>query len=145
MSQKTRSGWTPETADDQVDADFETDEQHPGVDAETSIIALVQRVANEGRAYAETEIERQRLRASILGAAGRDTALLVLGALFLLFGTLTALLVGCVWMLAPIIGIFGALALTMLAAFAIIFLLLLAAKARISKAIRTAFGKGQTP
>lgn len=93
--------------------------------------------------YAETELERQKLRASILGTAGRDTALLVLSALFLLFGALTTLLIGCVWVLAPVIGVLAALALTLLVAFGVVMILLVAAKARMRNALRVAFGKDE--
>lgn len=76
---------------------------------EPGFTALLQRVIDDGRVYADTEMARQKLRASMLGAAGRDAALMILAALFLLFGALTALLVACVWMLAPVVGVLGAL------------------------------------
>ncbi len=112
-------------------------------DAEPTILGMVQRVVTDGRIYAETELERQKLRASILGTAGRDTALLVLSALFLLFGALTTLLIGCVWVLAPVIGVLAALALTLLVAFGVVMILLVAAKARMRNALRVAFGKDE--
>lgn len=102
---------------------------------------LVQRVIVEGRAYAETEIERQKARASVLSAAGRDAALLVLAAIFLLFGVMTALVVACVWILAPLLGAAGALAVTVAGAVLCIVALLLAARARMRRALATAFGK----
>ncbi len=145
MSQGKSSGWAPET-DEEAPADA-GDGAASGVEAdaeaetEPGIIELIQRIVGDGRAYAETELERQKLRATILGSAGRDTALLVLSALFLLFGALTTLLIGCVWMLAPLIGIYAALGLTLLAAFLIVFLLLIGARARMRNAVRIAFGK----
>jgi len=136
VNQRKSSGWAPDTSDGSIDEPSDTE-------AEPTIFGLVQRVVTDGRAYAETELERQKLRASILGAAGRDTAFLVLSALFLLFGALTTLLIGCVWVLAPIIGVLAALVLTLLIAFAIVLILLAAAKARISNAVRVAFGKDE--
>lgn len=134
MNQQKSSGWAPDADDTPVDEPSDTV-------AEPTIFSLVQRVVTDGRNYAETEFERQKLRVTILGAAGRDTALLVLSALFLLFGALTTLLIGCVWVLAPLIGIIAALALTLLIAFGVILILLFAAKVRMRNALRTVFGK----
>ena len=132
------SGWTPEGME--AEAANAHDAASAGMTQdEPSVIGLVQRVVSEGRAYAETEMERQKLRASVLGAAGRDAVLMVLAALFLLFGALTALLVGCVWMLAPLVGVFGALAITICGALLLVFVLLLGARGRMRNAIHLVF------
>ena len=136
MNQRKSSGWAPDEGEAPADVPVDTD-------AEPTILGMVQRVVTDGRIYAETELERQKLRASILGTAGRDTALLVLSALFLLFGALTTLLIGCVWVLAPMIGVLAALALTLLVAFGVVMILLVAAKARMRNALRVAFGKDE--
>ena len=145
MNQRKSSGWAPDGND--AAADEPLMEDSPGVASDTygepSIFGLLQRIVEDGRAYAETEAERQKLRARILGAAGRDTALLVLSALVLLGGALTSLLIGCVLILAPLVGVLAALALTILAAFMLVFLLLLAAKARVRRAMRIAFRKDE--
>jgi Flp pilus assembly protein TadB len=136
VKQRSSSGWAPEAED------------HPGEDgADTmsapegspGILGLVGHALLEGRLYAETEIERQKLRARVLGAAGRDTLLLAVSALFLLFGALTTLLIGCVWILAPLIGVAFALVATLLVTFIVVVLLLVAARARMRKAMRLAF------
>ncbi|MDQ4419862.1 hypothetical protein OOT33_05330 [Sphingobium sp. DEHP117] len=101
---------------------------------------LARRIVSEGRAYATTEIERQRVKALIIGSGARDMALLALAAIFLLFGVMTALVVGFVWMLAPLVGVAGALAITILGTLLIVALLLLAARACIRRAVRMAFG-----
>lgn len=105
-----------------------------------SLPELAHRIISEGRAYASTEMERQRVRALIIGNGARDTALLALAAIFLLFGVMTALVVGFVWMLAPLVGVAGALAITILGTLLTVALLLLAARARIRRAVRMAFG-----
>lgn len=136
MNQRKSSGWVPNEGEAPADGPVDTD-------AEPTILGMVQRVVTDGRIYAETELERQKLRASILGTAGRDTALLVLSALFLLLGALTTLLIGCVWVLAPMIGVLAALALTLLVAFGVVMILLVAAKARMRNALRVTFGKDE--
>lgn len=134
MNQQKSSGWAPDASDTTVDEPTDTV-------AEPTIFGLVQRVVTDGRNYAETELERQKMRVTILGAAGRDTALIVVSALFLLFGALTTLLIGCVWVLAPLIGVIAALALILLIVFGVILILLVAARARMRNALRIAFGK----
>lgn len=138
MNQRKPSGWAPEADEtplgDPVDVP-------PAVPQSSGLFDLAGHVLSEGRAYAETEIERQKLRASILAVAGRDSALLALSALFLLFGALTTLLIGCVWILAPLIGVVAALAVTLVVTFVVVLLLLGAAKARMKKAMRLVFGE----
>lgn len=140
MKREQRSGWAPEPPAEQdiTDASIPV----PGDDGlDTPIGELLQRVVTEGRAYAETEFARQRLRAHIVGTAGRDAALLVLAAIFLLFGAMTALVVACVWILAPYLGVAGALAVTIAGALLCIIALLAAARARMRRALHIALGK----
>lgn len=139
MKHPKRSGWAPEAP-----TEPETGEEGPSAsDAadEPSILQLVQSVFASGRSYAETEIERQKVRASIISAAGRDAALLVLVAIFLLFGAMTALVVGCVWVLAPTVGVVGALAITIGSTVLLVIILLAAARARFRRSIRLVLGK----
>ncbi|MBP6030136.1 MAG: hypothetical protein KA533_01775 [Sphingobium sp.] len=143
MKHRERSGWMPDEAphskaDDQATVVVDMQAEEPG------FTALLQRVIDDGRVYADTEMARQKLRASMLGAAGRDAALMILAALFLLFGALTALLVACVWMLAPVVGVLGALAITILSALLMVMLLLLVARGRVRRAVRIAFGSAPT-
>lgn len=138
MKNSDRSGWTPEGAAEQ-DAPSAKPVPDPTADS-SSLFDLARRVVSEGQAYAATEMERQRIRAIILSRAARDTALLALSAIFLLFGAMTALVVACVWMLAPLVGVAGALAITIAGAMLIVIGLLLAARSRMQTAVRVAFG-----
>jgi hypothetical protein len=69
---------------------------------------VVARLLSSARSYAEAEIDRQTLRAALLGAGVRTTALLVLVALILLFASLVALMIGLVIALAPLLTAVGA-------------------------------------
>ncbi len=140
MKTRDQSGWAPEAPEEQ---------ELPGAGAagkadSSSFPELGRRLVSEAQAYAATEMERQKIRAIIVGNGARDTAVLVLVALFLLFGAMTALVVGCVWMLAPLVGVAGALAITILGALFIVALLLLAARARMRRALGMAFGGDET-
>lgn len=113
-----------------------------GSEETLSTVEVVRLLISEGRDYAANEVERQKLRASILGSAARDTAILGVVALFLLMGTLIAGLIGLILGLTPLVG--GALAATgivMAASLLLILLLLLIARARVKKAVRITFGK----
>ena len=139
MKHPKRSGWAPE-APTMPEADAES-LSASGTAGEPSIIELVQRVVTSGRSYAETEIERQKVRAGIITVAVRDAALLGLIAIFLLFGAMTALVVGCLWVLAPIVGVVGALAITIGSTMVFVIILLIAARARFLRGIRLVVGK----
>lgn len=143
MKHRNRSGWTPETSDP-LSGDEAAMQEEGAIESEPGVLALLQRVVEDGRAYADAEVARQKLRASILGTAGRDAALLVLAALFLMFGALTAFLVACVWMLAPVVGVLGALGITIIGALVLVALLLLVARSRIRHAVRVTFGAKTT-
>lgn len=81
--------------------------------AEDALTALREEVAvliEDARTYAEAEAAFQKTRAQIAGkTAGRALVLLVL-ALVLLHIALIALAVGAVFALAPLVGVWGAIA-----------------------------------
>ncbi len=133
---KHRTGWSPEQ-DDALDGAAEDSAS----DDERSTIEVLRLLAADARSYAETEMERQKLRARVLGAAGRDAALLVLAALFLLGGVLVALLVGGMFALAPIVGVGLATLIVIGSAALVVLLLLVAARARVRRAVNMAFAK----
>lgn len=138
---KHRTGWSP---DDGSDPSV-TEVPEPSGDEQVSPAELVQLLVVQTRDYAATEIERQRLRASLLGAAGRDAAILTIVALFLLSGALVALLVGCIMALTPLIGVFLATLAVAGVTLALIAIVLLIAYARVRSALRVAFAKAEQP
>lgn len=82
----------------------------------------------DARTYAEAEVRFQKTRAEIAGkSAGRALVLLVL-ALVLLHITLIALAVGAVIALAPLVSIWGAIAIVVGVLLGGVVLLLLAAR-----------------
>ncbi|MGC4251987.1 MAG: hypothetical protein QM605_11185 [Sphingobium sp.] len=98
-----------------------------------SVRDSIARLYADGRAYAEAEVERQKLRAGIAAAGMRDAALLGGLALLLLFGVIVAGLVGLIFSLAPMLGPFGATGAVLGGTLLVILLLLLLAKARIGR------------
>ena len=91
------------------------------------------RLYTDGRAYADAEIERQKLRVGIAGAGVRDAAIFGVAGALLAFAALVALLVGLVLVLTPYIGAGWATFAVVGASLLIAFILLLIAKARITK------------
>lgn len=69
-----------------------------------SIRDVLSRLYADGRAYAEAEVERQKLRAGIVGAGVRDAAIFAVAGAMLLFATLVACLVGLILALSPRLG-----------------------------------------
>lgn len=132
MTQKT--GWTPETQDRD---DAQSAAPSPGQDDSTLTVLL--RLIEEGRAYAQTEAERQRLRANLIARAGLVAALLFAVALFLLMGALVSLLIGLIWALAPHTGPLGATLIVFAATIATILLLALTARRHMRTALRRIF------
>ncbi|WHO40644.1 phage holin family protein [Sphingobium sp. AP49] len=98
---------------------------------EESVRATFTRLYADGRAYAQAEVERQKLRAGIVGAGVRNAAILGVVALMLLFAAIVALLVGLVIALAPMIGALWAALAVFGSAVLIAILLLLLAKGQI--------------
>ncbi|MGE4430207.1 MAG: hypothetical protein AB7E05_05620 [Sphingobium sp.] len=141
-----KAGWQPEQGehgatgadDDMAQAQqAQQQTQAPLDDEDRSTIDVLRLLVSEGRDYASNEIERQKLRASIIGKATRDAAILGVVALFLLMGALIAALIGFIMALAPHVGgplpatgiVIGGSLLTIL-------LLLLLARMRVGKALR---------
>ncbi|PZU60284.1 MAG: hypothetical protein DI547_03485 [Sphingobium sp.] len=88
------------------------------------------RLLSSGRAYADAELERQKIRAELIGAGARTIALLVTVALILLFGTLVTLMLGLVIALAPLLTPLGATAAVSAGGLIIVAILLLLARRR---------------
>jgi predicted RND superfamily exporter protein len=99
--------------------------------AEDALTALRDEIAvliDDARTYAEAEAAFQRTRATIAGkTAGRAIVLLVL-ALVLLHIALIALAVGAVFALAPLVSVWGAMAIVVGAMLAGVIALVLMAR-----------------
>ena len=98
------------------------------------------RLLADGRAYVEAEADRQKLRAGIFTKGLRDAAILVAVALMLLFGTLVAVLIGLIIALSPALTPLGATGAVFGGAILVSLVLLLLAKARISRMKKAAKG-----
>lgn len=92
---------------------------------------VVVRLFESGRAYADAEIDRQKLRAALVASGLRTVAILGLVALILLFGTLVTLMLGLVLALAPLVTPLGATAAVVLGSLVVIAILLLLARNRV--------------
>ncbi|WP_180275659.1 phage holin family protein [Sphingobium sp. IP1] len=93
--------------------------------------------SSDGRAYAQAEVERQKLRAGIAGAGVRNAAILGIVALMLLFAAIVTLLIGLVIALSAMIGPLWATLAVFGGAVLIAVLLLLLAKGQISHMLKT--------
>lgn len=101
-------------------------------------------LADDARTYAEAEIAFQKTRAGLAGkAAGRALVLLVL-AVMLLHIALIALAVGAVIALAPLVTIWGAIAIVVGVLLAGVATLVLSAVGD-GKALAAMFGSGDRP
>ncbi|MHA6766004.1 phage holin family protein [Sphingobium ummariense] len=98
-----------------------------------SVRDTLARLYSDGRAYASAEMDRQRLRAGILGTGVRDAAVLALVALILLFSAIVALLVGLILTLEGSIGPLWATLAVVGGTLLVTLVLLLLAKARIER------------
>jgi hypothetical protein len=96
-------------------SDFEPDA--PPTDE--PLTAVVARLVETGRNYAEAEIDKQKLRAALVGSGLRTVAILGVVGLILLFGTLVTLMIGLVFALAPLLTPLGATAVVSLAGLAV--------------------------
>ena len=131
------TGWSPDETGDEGEKGVETPlEGQP-------IFQLVQSLIEDGKAYIQTETDRHRLRARIVSAGARDAAIMVAVGLFLLIGTLVALLIGLILALAPHWGPLVSTALVIGIALVVTFALLMGARARMRGALRKAFPKGE--
>ena len=91
------------------------------------------RFVDSGKDYARSEIDRQKIRASIVGSGVRDAAILFAIAFILLFAALVALLVGLIFTLAPLLTPAGATAAVIGGTLLIVILLALLGRSRISR------------
>lgn len=107
----------------------EPDRQEP-LPEEESLRDVAARLLSSGRAYVDAELERQKIRAELIGAGARVIALLVTVALILLFGTLVTLMLGLVIALAPLLTPLGATAAVSAGGLIIVAILLLLARRR---------------
>lgn len=98
-----------------------------------SVRAAFTKLYADGRAYADAEIERQKLRAGIAGAGIRDAMIFAVAGFMLSFAGLVAFLVGMVLMLSPRLGPGWAAVVVLGSTLLLTLLLLLLAKARISR------------
>lgn len=105
---------------------------HGATGREEPLKDVLQRLVDNGRAYADAEFTRQKIRAAFVGSGLRTIALLVTIALILLFGTLVTLMIGLVFALAPYLTPLGATCAVSLVALVIVAILLLAAKRRMT-------------
>lgn len=94
---------------------------------------VLRRLVEDGRAYADAEINRQKIRATFVGSGLRTIALLGTIALMLLFGTLVTLMIGLVFALAPYLTPLGATFAVSIAALLIVAILLYVAKQRLGR------------
>jgi hypothetical protein len=127
-------------ADGQPDG---TPVEHLGASADTppqeSVGEVLNRLYQDGRAYASAEAERQKLRLGIVGVGVRNAAILGIIALILVFSSIVALLVGLVITLAQDMAPIWATLIVVGGALAVAMILLLLAKnciSRMAKAIK---------
>ena len=92
-------------AEDEIGAALRGEEPNaPDASIREDIIALVQ----DGKTYAEAELNFQKSRASFAANRGKSVALYLLFALGFVHLALIALVIGAIFALAPIIGAIGA-------------------------------------
>ena len=133
-----RTGWSPEEAEELVET---VEPEAVTEESGRSTVEMLKLLLSDGRAYAATEMERQKLRARILGMAARDAAILGIVALCLLMGAVIALPIGAIWVLAPYMGPVAAILIILGTCFALAVLLALIARARVRQAMRRALGR----
>lgn len=129
----------PEMPDHRADAADGHDDGLP--DAASTLTEDIAALIDSGRTYAEAELAFQKTRASLVGGnAGKAVASLVL-ALVLLNIALTALAIGAVLALQPLITIWGAIAVVVGALLLGAGLLVRSARAR-GRVLAAMFGDG---
>lgn len=119
-----------------IDQPIETSETvwtPPGGERDDGVRATISRLVADGRAYAEAEAEKQKLRATIVMGGVRDTLIFGVVALVLALAAVIALLVGLILTLTPLMGPLGATATVVIVTFLIVGLCLLLAKKRITR------------
>lgn len=110
----------------------ETDGHEDDVRAE-SVRDVLARLYADGRAYADAEVDRQKVRAGIVAAGIRNAAIFGLVALILVFGAIVALLVGLTFALAVHVGPLWATLIVVGGALVVALMLLLLAKGSITR------------
>ncbi|WP_369805919.1 phage holin family protein [Sphingobium sp. 15-1] len=98
-----------------------------------SVRDVFTRLYSDGRAYAEAEVERQKLRAGIVGMGVRDAVIFAAVGIMLIFAAIVAGLVGLILALAPHLGTGWATGAVFGGALIVALLLLLIAKGRIDR------------
>ncbi len=93
--------------------------------------AVLRRLLDSGRDYAQAEIDRQKLRALMAGATARDVAILAVVAVVLLLCSLITLMVGLVLALSPYLTPLGATALVAGMGLVAVVMLALAAQRKV--------------
>lgn len=102
-------------------------------DHDDSLRSVYLRLYEDGRAYAEAELNKQKLRAGIVATAVRNAAIFAIVALIIVFAAIVTLLVGLVIALTPSIGAVLATLIVVGVSIAIVIALLLLAKSCISR------------
>lgn len=116
-------------------------------DGSTGFAALrdeVTALVEDARTYAEAEVAFQKTRASLAGKHGARALVMLVLALVLLHIALIALAVGAVIALAPLVTIWGAIAIVVGVLLIGVALLVRAAQAD-GKLLGAMFGSGETP
>ncbi|WP_240334283.1 hypothetical protein [Sphingobium estronivorans] len=98
-----------------------------------SVRDVLTRLYTDGRAYAEAEVERQKLRAGLVGAGIRDALILGAVGIVLVFASLVACLVGVILVLSPLVGTGWATCIVFGGGVILALILLLLARGRIDR------------
>jgi len=99
---------------------------------ERSLSEDLHQLAQEARAYAESELQFQKSRAAFAASASKSIVVYAVVALVLVFFAVMALVVGLVIALAPLITAWGSTALVTLVLLGLAVFLLLRAKKKVS-------------
>lgn len=94
---------------------------------------VLARLYADGRAYAEAEAERQKLRVGIISTGARDALMFAAAGAMLIFASLVACLVGVIFVLVPHLGAGWATVLVFGSGVLIALVLLLIAKSRVGR------------
>ena len=98
-----------------------------------SVRDVFARLYSDGRAYAEAEVERQKLRVGIVGTGVRDALIFAAVGIMFVFAAIVAGLVGAILALSPLVGSGWATGAVFGGALVVSLLLLLIAKGRIDR------------
>ncbi|MFK4793000.1 hypothetical protein [Sphingobium sp. ZW T5_29] len=98
-----------------------------------TVRAAFARLYSDGRAYADAEIERQKLRAGIVGSGVKDAVIFGAAGFLIAISGLIAFLVGLIITLQPHVGAGWATIIIFGSSLLVALLLLLLAKTRIAR------------